>query len=158
MSQTNHNVLDPAEIAEYVKVSGAGLAASEELITQLRKEAAEVRVKSAEVVSALVEHGVINPEAKEAAMRQMQEHIGAVNLLGNLLNYTLQMKQAYEQRLTMATQGTPYQNGQQTAPTAAPTSQAKVASYLGERLGHGRQSEADKAFWNALGRPELIRQ
>lgn len=155
--QAPQPALDRLEVHRFIKAAGEGLASAQALATQLKEDQAVVRTKSAEIVNALLEHEVLKPEAKEAAVQQLNNHVGAVDLVGNLLGYMVRMKQAYEQQLAMATQGTPY-NGQQPRNGGAGGTVAKQAHYQGERMGNGHQSAADRAFWQALGRQDMIRQ
>lgn len=150
MSDTNVPTLD------YVEASGQALGASLVLATKIAEEGVKIASVVPQRADLLIQAGLITPQEKQAAVEQLSDHAGALDVVGNLITILAETKQAYEQKLAAAGNG-------EGAPDPAATQtlgQVKRADagddvmqggYVGRRAGVGEKRASDLALMRGLG-------
>jgi hypothetical protein len=149
MADTNVPTLD------FVETAGNALGVSLALATKVAEEGVKVASLAPQRADLLIQAGLITPQEKQAAVEQLGDHAGALDVVGNLIAILGETKTAYEQKL--AAKG----NGEGAPDTAdQPMGQVKRADagddvmqggYVGRRAGVGEKRASDLALIRGLG-------
>ncbi|HUU98848.1 MAG TPA: hypothetical protein VM487_24210 [Phycisphaerae bacterium] len=142
----------------YVAKSGEALHIAEQFalaVDQEKKAAAQLAAPLPDRL--LAEHALIRSNEKQAALDQLNDHAGALKMVGNLLTAMGNMKAAYEQKLAV-NPGQPVDDHSGRRKQASDAESAGNPNYVGRRTGAGEKSAADRAFIEKLGLGSLLSQ
>lgn len=136
---------------QYFAKSGEALHAAEEFIGAVEAEKkAAAQLAPGLVDRLLSESRLIQEHEKQAALDQLNDHAGALKVVGNLLTTMATQKAAYEQKLAV-NQGQPVPDHTGQAKQAAEAQSSGNPNYVGRRTGAGEKSAADRVFLEKLG-------
>lgn len=143
---------------EYFAKSGEALHLAEQFAAEVERE----KKAAAQLVPGLTDRlltevKMIQPHEKQAAANQLNDHAGALKVVGNLLTAMGQMKAAYEQKLAV-NQGQPVPDSKGQAKQASASQNPSNPNYVGRRAGAGEKTAADRVFIEKLGLGQLIEQ
>lgn len=140
------------ESLDYVEKSGQSLHQAELLANQLVAEGEKIASVTPGLVQRMVAAGLIDSSEKSAAADKLASHVGATELIQNLLDIRDSEHREFNRKLAAAG------SGSAVAPTAKVASVTKDASanptsggYVGRHRGAGEYSEADMAMASSLG-------
>ncbi len=144
---------------DYVDASGQALGAAQNLATKVAEEGEKIAMLAPQRVDLLAEAGLIQEHEKEAAVKQLSSHEGALSVVANLVNILGETKTAYDQKAAAAGNGHGVPAGGQPAPaggnghtkSADAGSNLTEGGYVGRRRGAGEKSAADNALIAGLG-------
>lgn len=141
---------------EYFAKSGEALHLAEQFADEVEREKkAAARLVPGIADRLVTEVKLIQPHEKQAAFDQLNDHAGALKVVGNLLTAMGQMKAAYEQKLAV-NQGTPVPDSGSRAKQANAETSSSNPNYVGRRTGAGEKTAADRVFIEKLGLGQLM--
>lgn len=131
----------------YLETSGQALASAQKLAQSVDAEKSAAAVLSPGLTNSMLSAGLLEEHDKSAAMEKMATHDGSLELLGNLLSYLGNQKEAYQKKLAAVDRGVSIDDSEKSA-SATPTKKLNP-NYLGQRTGIKKAS--DRIFLEGLG-------
>lgn len=137
---------------EAIEAAGTALETSRKFANAVNQEKQAAAVLIPGAVDSLVDGRLVQDHERTNAMSKLGSHDGAVEVVGNLVQYIARQKAAYEQKLAVNGQGSGV--AEKTASASGVGSgngQPLNPNYIGQRAGQGVKKASDLAFINALG-------
>ena len=141
--------MNAKEALDFVEKSGTALSAAQDMAEKAAAIQEKVAGMAPKVVDSLIAAKLLPSEDKQAAVEKISSHVGAVEVINNLLEAFSETKQAYEQKIAAAGPGRPVSPTK--VASASTESTVKSGGFVGRRHGAGELTGADIAMAEAFG-------